>query len=302
LSWTLRPVLREGVPLALQRAVTSGTALLPAPGVEITRTALGSVPCELSVTTPGSTATVLYVHGGGFVFGSARGHRPATAGLARLTGAAVYSLDYRLAPEHPYPAAVDDVVLAYRCLLAGGRKGSDIVIAGDSAGGNLTLAAAHVIRDGGLPLPAGLVMISPALDLTLSGASVTEQAGTDPLLTAAGLHRWFYLYAAGRPLQHPGLSPLFADQRGLPPCLVQVGNDEILRSDSERLASVGPDVELQVYDGLWHAFQLFAGLLPSADEALAEIARFCRRVWSDHPPRTSRNGAGALPLIKEQSA
>lgn len=278
------------LPLETQRrmaALTSRAALVPRLG--ILRMALDSVPCELLLPPRAVAArTILYLHGGGYVIGSARGHRALTAGLAQATGAPVFAPDYRLAPEHPFPAALQDVVSAYRHLLAGGRQGSQIVMAGDGAGSGLVLAAAHALRDVGLPLPAGLVLISPWLDLTLSGDSIVGQAKADPLLSRRKLACWADHYRGELSGDHPGCSPLFGDHRGLPPILVQVGTDEILRSDAERLARHATAIEVQSFDGLWHAFQIHAGVLPSADEALGRIAAFADRAWTEPVPPLRR--------------
>lgn len=282
----IRPMQSPRLPVATQRrlaAVASRAGLVPRLG--ILRMELDGMPCELLLPPRALPArTILYLHGGGYVIGSARGHRVLTASLAQATGAPVFALDYRLAPEHPFPAALHDVVAAYRQLLAGGRQASQIVMAGDGAGGGLVLAAAHALRDVGLPLPAALVLISPWLDLTLAGKSIASQAKADPLLSRRTLASWADHYRGELSGDHPGCSPLFGDHRGLPPVLAQVGSDEILRSDTERLAADAPVVEVESYDGLWHVFQIHAGLLPSADEALSRIASFADRAWATPVP------------------
>ena len=220
----------------------------------------------------------------------------------------MFSLDYRLAPEHPFPAAHHDVVAAYRHLLTGGRQGGQIVVAGDSAGGGLCLAAAHAVPDLGLPAPAGLALLSPWLDLTMSGESIVTESATDPLLTRRALGGYARHYCGELSPEHPGCSPLFGDHHDLPPILVQVGTDEILRSDGDRFATAareqGIDVEIERYEGLWHVFQLHAGLLPSADLALRRIAAFAERVWEAGDVRKSKsevlivNGSPGDPSVR----
>lgn len=246
---------------------------------------MGDVPGErITVGEPG-VGVILYLHGGGYVFGSPATHRSITGALARAAAATVYAPDYRLAPEHHCPAAVDDAVAAYRWLLDQGVAAERIVIAGDSAGGGLTLATALALREAGTPLPAGLIAISPWTDLTLSGESIARIGGHDPMLSAAGLGDCATHYLGEHDPEDPVASPLFADLHGLPPLCIQVGSDELLLADSERLAerarAAGVAVEDRIFDGLWHVFQLHAGALPAANEAVVELATFARRRWGE---------------------
>ncbi|MGH8455905.1 MAG: alpha/beta hydrolase [Stenotrophobium sp.] len=282
-----QPVFNPRVPIAMQRAWAEmiGKSTLKPRGRVITPQAMNGVPAECvhdSRTSPlKSPGAVLYLHGGGYILGSPATHRAITASLARATGLKVHVPAYRLAPEHPYPAALDDALASYRWLLDNGHKASLISIAGDSAGGGLALATTLAIRDAGLPMPGALVLISPWLDLTLSGESMQTRATRDPALRATRARWAASLYCKNTALDHTGCSPLFADLKGLPPTLVQVGSDEILYSDTERFTekarAAGIEVQMHCYDGLWHDFQLHVGLLRQADEAIAEIAAFLFR-------------------------
>ncbi|MFI0938136.1 alpha/beta hydrolase [Streptomyces sp. NPDC021020] len=282
-----RPALDPDLTLAEQREffeqITS-TAVLPA-GTATTEGRLGGVPV-VHTTHPetGSgpdTPVVLYLHGGGFVVGSARSGTALTAGLAsRVRGRGV-SVDYRLAPEHPFPAAVEDTLAVYRALLDEGTAPSRVAFAGDSAGGGLALQALVAAREAGLPLPAGTVVFSPWYDLTLSGASITSRAGDDPILTAHMLRRYAADYQGGA----SGV-PALDDLRGLPPLLVQAGSHEIVLDDAVALAAraAADDVPvgLEITPGATHVFQRFAGsgLLDEADAALDSAGAFLRRALS----------------------
>lgn len=227
---------------------------------------------------------VLCLHGGGYTVGSVQSHRRFGAVLGLACRANVLNIDYRLAPEHPCPAAIDDALTAYRWLSAHGFD--DVVVAGDSAGGGLALATAVAARDAGLQRPAALVLLAPWLDLTLSGSSVTTRAAADFMLDAEGLRLSAAAYAGGLPLDDPRVSPLEADLTGLPPVFVQVGDSDLLLDDALRLADrgwqAGVAVSLDVAAGMPHVFQLFAGagLLPEADAAVARLAEWLDEVLS----------------------
>lgn len=235
------------------------------------------------IRTPGGAIDrlTLYLHGGGYVMGSLDTHTELMGRIARATHAEVVGLDYRLAPEHPWPAAVDDALAAWQCLLAEGRAASSMVIGGDSAGGGLTLATLFAIRDAGLPMPAGAFLFSPWTDLTASGDSVRARADADPMIGADVLAPMAALYAAGRSTADPGISPLFGNLRGLPPLLIQVGDAEVLLDDSTRLhtraLAAGVDSTLRVFDEAFHVFQAVP-MVPEAAEALADIGAFFNRV------------------------
>ena len=222
---------------------------------------------------------VLYLHGGGYSVGSPKSHVAMGARLAKRAAATVTLIDYRLAPEHPYPAAIDDCVAAYRALLAS-TDPALVTVAGDSAGGGAALATLCALRDAGDPLPGCSYLLSPWTDLTASGDSVRSKADVDPMIRADLITPMAEMYAADTPLDHPGVSPLFADLTGLPPMLIQTGVDEVLLSDSTRLAdrarAAGVEVVLDLADDMWHVYPMFAGLVPEATEALVRAAVFIR--------------------------
>lgn len=240
----------------------------------------GGVPA-LWVRMPGvaEDRTILHVHGGGWVIGSASGYRSLGARLSAAAGCRVLVLDYRLAPEHPYPAARDDVITAYRWLLEQGNDPGGIVLSGDSAGGGTVPDALTALRDQGAPLPAAGVCMSPCADLTLSGETVEPNSSEDPCISIPFLQAMVSMYvSAGDPV---AASPLFRDLRGLPPLLITVGTAEVLLSDATRLAErareAGVDVTLRVADDMIHVWQLFAETLPEARMSIEEIGSFVVR-------------------------
>ncbi|MFI6920880.1 alpha/beta hydrolase [Nonomuraea spiralis] len=255
------------------------TRPLPA-DVDSSATTLGGRPAlELRRAVPGTTGedVLLYLHGGGFVVGSARATAHVTAALLRHLDGRAVSIDYRLAPEHPFPAAPDDCLAAYRELLDSGADPRRLVVAGDSAGAALVVVTLIRARDAGLPMPAAAVLFSPAVDLTLSGASMRSKDGVDPFFAPADLGWLFDQYAAGSDRSAPELSPLFADLTGLPPLLIQVGSSELLLDDAVRLAGrAGADevaVTLEVAPRQPHVFQLDDGSAEAA-AALERAGRF----------------------------
>jgi acetyl esterase/lipase len=221
---------------------------------------------------------LLYLHGGGYVIGSPDTHAGLVGELARRAGLRAMSVDYRLAPEHPFPAAVDDGLAIYRELLAAGTDPQDLVLAGDSAGGGLSIATLLMAREAGLPQPAAVVLFSPWVDLTLAGGSMRSKEDADPIFSEADLRAYVDLYVRAGDRAHPLASPVFADLTGLPPLLVQVGANEVLLDDAVRLAGrAGADdveVTLEVGPGLPHVFQHHYGHLDEADAALDRAARF----------------------------
>lgn len=217
---------------------------------------------------------VLYLHGGGYVIGSPRSHRHLAAAIARAAGVSALLLDYRLAPEHPFPAAVDDAVAAYRWLLDRGLTPERLVIAGDSAGGGLTVATCVALRDAGVPLPGAGVCISPWVDLTCSSSTYATKAERDPVVRPERVAEMARLYLGERDPKMPLASPLFADLGGLPPLLIHVGSEEVLLDDAVQLAAqaraAGVDAILEVWDEMVHVWHWF---LPMLDEAQAAIDR-----------------------------
>jgi epsilon-lactone hydrolase len=257
---------------------------LPVPeGIRVHETSLGGRPAlRITPDAGAGSGTLLYFHGGSHVVGSPRTALGLTAGLVVRTGIPSISLDYRLAPEHPFPADVEDVVAAYRELLEQGRAPESIAFAGDSAGGGLTITGALAARDAGLPMPAAIVAFSPGVDATRTGESMVTKAEADPLLDRAALDRMSSLYVVDQDRRNPLLSPaVAADLTGLPPMLVQAGTNEMLLDDARRLALRASDAEVDVVLDITakvpHVFQSFTGVLDEAGEALDRAALFLRQ-------------------------
>jgi acetyl esterase/lipase len=248
-------------------------------GIRTSPVELGGVSGEWVETNRSARdRLLLYLHGGGWFMGSPRTHRSIVADLVRTSGIRGLTLAYRLAPEHPYPAALDDCVAAYEGLLASGMAPGRIVLAGDSAGGNLALALLLRLRDARRPLPSGTVLLSPVTDLTMSGASHTTRKALDPYFAKASIEPILERYVpAGQELD-PYLSPLQADLSGLPPMLVHVGDHEVLRDDALRLGEVadaaGVECRVVVWPGMMHVFHSTAPFLPEARRADQQIAAF----------------------------
>ncbi|WP_328785594.1 alpha/beta hydrolase [Streptomyces canus] len=264
--------------------------------IRTTRTTLGDRPALRVEPGDGLRAgTILYFHGGGWVYGSPESVLSLTGHLVAKTGFGAYSVDYRLAPEHPFPAAIDDALSAYRALLDRGQDPSTIAFAGDSAGGGLTVTTCLAARDAGLPLPAAVVTFSPGLDATRTGESMDTKEGIDPILTRKSVDHTGAMYLAKQDPHQPMLSPaVLADLTGFPPMLIQVGTNEILLDDSTRLAAraraAGVDVILDITADVPHVFQSFAGVLDEADQALDRAALFLTQ--HVHIPDTAAASAG----------
>lgn len=229
---------------------------------------------------PESKRVIIYAHGGAFTMGGIDTHLTITSHLAKHFEGKVLALEYSLAPEHIFPAAVKDIVAAYNGLLQQGYPANQIALAGDSAGANLVLAAAVKIRNLGEPMPSSIACLSPWVDLTLSGETITKNRKIDPLVANGWLQRNAQEYAAGQPLNYPELSPLFDDLSGLPPVMIQVGTDEILFSDAERLdqhlKACGVESELDVWSGMWHVWHGAGLIVPESRRALRKVARFLK--------------------------
>ncbi|MGZ3342674.1 MAG: alpha/beta hydrolase [Reyranella sp.] len=258
-----------------------GEFLGGAPDGKCEKVDAGGVPAEW-VTAPGCdpARAVLYLHGGGYVIGSINTHRRLAYDISAASGARVLVIDYRLAPEHPFPAAVDDAATAWRWLLQQGFATSRLAIAGDSAGGGLTLATLVNLRDRKLGLPACAVAISPWVDLEGVGDSITARAAQDPMVQKDGLLWMAGLYLNGKDAKTPLAAPLHAELKGLPPILVQVGTAETLLDDATRIAeklhAAGVDVRLAIWPNMLHVFPLFAPILSEGRDGCLEIGSFIR--------------------------
>ncbi len=258
----------------------------PPPGTRTLAVDAGGVRADWIATRawqPGRH--ILFLHGGGFIAGSPALYRNLTWRIAAATHARVLSVDYRLAPEHPFPAALDDAVTAYRWLLAEGANPERIAVMGDSAGGGLTLSLLLRLRDDGVPLPAAAVAVSPWTDLAMTGRSFTANAGADPLLSTDQARRFVGYYLAGADPRSPYISPLYGEPAGLPPTIIQVGSDEVLRDDAvrmaERMRAAGCRVELEIWPRMPHVWHLFAPVLPEAHRAIRRIGAFVTEAMAD---------------------
>jgi monoterpene epsilon-lactone hydrolase len=282
----LDAVLRQGgldtggdVP-SLRAAFDELMSQIPvAPDIQQTPTSFGGVEgIEVVVGEPSPDQLVLYFHGGVYVIGSAAASVSLVGDLARRTGFRAVTVDYRLGPEHPYPAAVEDAVSAYEGLLSQGVEAGRIALAGESAGGGLAVAALLALRDAGTPLPACAFLMSPYVDLTLSGDSIAERAALDPILSPDALRTRVPDYVADGDAADPLVSPVFADLTGLPALLVQVGSHEVLLSDALRLATRAANAEvsvtLDVTPGVPHVFQAYAAMLDDGGAALERATSF----------------------------
>jgi acetyl esterase/lipase len=256
----------------------------PPKSTQVTALDAGGVPA-VRVATPRSRKDchVLYLHGGAYSYGSPQLYRDFIWRIADVTAARVLCIDYRLAPEHPFPAAVDDAQAAYRWLLSNGADPRRIALIGDSAGGGLTFGALLRLRDENLPLPAASVGLSPWTDLALTGETLKRHAKADPMLNAAQAGAFANFYLGGADPKHPHASPLYGDLRGLPPALIHVGSDEILRDDAERMAqrlrNAGSRAELEIWPRMPHVWHLYARILPEGRQAVARVGDFVRQAF-----------------------
>jgi epsilon-lactone hydrolase len=249
--------------------------------VQVSPTRVGEVPAEWSVPLGApADSCLLYIHGGAWFMGSPRSHRGMVSHIAYESGMRALSIDYRLAPEHPFPAGLEDCISAYQWLLDHRFPAQNIIVAGDSAGGNLTLALLVALRDKGISLPAGAVAFSPATDLTGSGESYISRRQLDPVLANLGQTNIMRDYIRDHNPRDPYLSPLFADLHGLPPLLIHVGDHEVLLDDALRFGecakAAGVDAQVVVWPGMFHVFQVFVPWLPEARQAIQHIAQFIK--------------------------
>jgi acetyl esterase/lipase len=282
----LRRTFRHDLPVTVQRRrLESLNRLTLTPrGVRFEPGDCGGVRGEWvrcdAAAPPGGRA-ILYLHGGAYCVGSPRTHRSITGTLARLARASVFVPDYRLAPEHPFPAAMDDAVAAYEGLLVRGHGPGSIAIAGDSAGGGLALATAVRLRSLQRPLPAGLVTFSPWVDLGDVDRGPVPRG--EVMISPPWVQACARMYCGTHDPRDPLISPVLGDLAGLPPTLIQVGTDEVLLPDSQRLhaalGGAGASSRLEVYPERWHVFQANAGVLADADRALTAVARFLEERW-----------------------
>lgn len=251
----------------------------PAPDAVFERVDASGVRAEwVSLESGGERPVVLYFHGGGYCIGSAQTHRDLVSRICRAAGARALSVDYRLAPEHPHPAAVEDGVQGYRWLRKQGIPARSIVVAGDSAGGGLTLATLLALRDAGDELPAAGICISPVTDLAKEGESMRTRIDLDPMVNPASSTRYAQMYIAGGDTKTPLASPLYADLKGLPPLLILVGTSEVLFDDSTRFArkaqEAGLTCEIDVWEEMVHIWPFFAAELPEGRQAIGRMAAF----------------------------
>jgi acetyl esterase/lipase len=270
--------------LATQRARMDALSsmLPPVEGFEAQAAKVGGVPGEWvrGKYVQRNDAAVLYLHGGGYVIGSPKSHRHMLGPLSADSGLPIFAADYRLAPEHPFPAAVDDGVAAYKGLLDSGIAFNKIAIGGDSAGGGLTVATLVAARDKGLPMPACAVVISPWVDLSAGGESHRARAMRDPIVKREGLDEMAAQYLAGADPRTPLASPLFADLKGLPAMLIQVGTEEALHDDAlglkARAEAAGIEVSFESWGGMIHVWHIFHPILSEGRDAIARIGSYLR--------------------------
>jgi epsilon-lactone hydrolase len=279
---TSRRVGAESTIQEMRAGLEAMVANLPPPeGARCEPIVAAGVSCEwIAAPSARPRGALLYLHGGGYVMGSINTHRSLVAQLSAACGLRGLAVDYRLGPEHPFPAAVEDATAAYRWLLAQGIGPERIVVAGDSAGGGLTVATLVALRDARDPLPAAGVCLSPWVDLACTGESMRTKAAVDPMVQGDRLLRMAEAYLGSTPPETPLASPLHANLRALPPLLVQVGTRETLLDDATRLASRaragGVDVVLEPWEDMIHVWQAFAPLLPEANQAIARIGEYVR--------------------------
>lgn len=278
-----RPIHEEGTIQETRQEFEMLATMFPvAADIKREPASADGVPGEW-ITAPNSTdaATIFYLHGGGYTIGSVNTHADMVSRICRASGARAFSLNYRLAPESPYPAAVEDATKAYRWLLGQGIRPESIVISGDSAGGGLALTTLLALKAAGDPLPGGAVLLSPWTDLLATGESMKTRKAADPMINPDLAIQGATQYHGSTPASDPLVSPLYGDFHGLPPMLIQVGDAEVLLDDSTRVAerakAAGVDVMLEVWDEMIHVFQIFAATLPEAQQAIDKIGEWVKQ-------------------------
>jgi acetyl esterase/lipase len=260
----------------------AGHPLLMPEGTRVEPVVVDGIPAEW-ISYPGADTerVLLYLHGGGYVIGSLKSHRDLVVRLGAAAGMRSLQIDYRLAPEHVFPAAFEDALTAYRWLLTNGTKPEHIVLAGVSAGGSLVLVLLQAVRDQKLPMPAGAALFSPWTDLAGTVESRVSRDGADPIFTGERINALANVYAGAEDKHNPLLSPINADLHGFPPLLIEVGRDEVLLDDSLQVAeharAAQVPVELTVWEGMWHVFQRYAPVLPEGQQSLEKAGAFLRR-------------------------
>ena len=293
MMWATRRQAKGGPKPTVEKLRADMEAMMaglpPVPGVTNEPADAGGVSAEWTIPDGEEPrGTLIYLHGGGYFQGSIATHRRLVAALSLAAGVRGLSVDYRLAPEHPFPAAVDDAVAAYRWLVSeGGETPDRVVIAGDSAGGGLTFATLVALRDAADPLPAGGFGISPWTDLAATGESMTTRRDLDPMIDPDSTDETVARYLPDGDLRQPLVSPLYADLAGLPPLLIHVGGAEVLYDDAARTAEAaqkaGVVVEFAEWDGAFHVWHMLAGMLPEADEAVAASGAWIAKRLSTRP-------------------
>ncbi len=284
LAWLYLRILNPIHTIADQKKKLPVSAMPLPPGVMLKKVNAGGIPAE-HIVAPGvgSSYWIFYTHGGGWAQGITDSHRAFVAKLARETGASGLLPDYRLTPEHPFPAGLNDCATAYRWLLSQGVAASHIAIVGESAGGHLALTTALALRENGDALPATLVAMSPATDMAMTGESFQSKAFVDPILGAGLAQDAFALYTnhGATDPRNPLVSPLYADVHGMPPTLLQVGTQEVLLSDSTRMAdrlkAAGVETKLEIWPGMIHAFTPGFDMIPDARLATQHVVKFIRQ-------------------------
>jgi len=303
IKWRVKRKLRAARDYHESRKILRPEPYRALEGVRITEAQVGGVSGEWVEATENPAGLLLYLHGGGYFACSAKTHRAITASFARQ-GFRVFAPNYRLAPEHPFPAAVEDAVAVYRGLLEAGHAANQIVVSGESAGGGLTLSLLLTLRAKQISLPAAAALFSPWTDLAATGESIVKNTGRCAMFEGEKIGPTAKLYLGSTDCRDPIASPLYADLAGLPPLLIHVGADEVLRDDSTRLAerakAAGVQVELKIWPVVPHAWQLAPGKIPEARASLRESAGFLRAALNN--PEVVRQGTtSVLPQVQDKN-